>query len=342
MAKIGKGVGWPLTLTSGRNVNTGRRVSMKRVGYAIVIVALVGFVWFGRGGQGQDPETKICADMNGDRSVDISDAIYLLQNLFTGGPSPRCLATCEPPLEDVCGVINHLQQVVGESGVPLENRFVNEGQPDAVAPGMVHAGFYAGLDGDLLDGRHGADFALVAHSHPDLARADHTHPEIIAEINALKQRVHTLEGILSVEKQEVLGRLTIGATSQALDISGDVHLTGELAKDVTLVQGAEPEPRGTILHATPIAFGSINADGTLAHATPNVSCELIGSRYYIGVGINFAQANLISVVTPSELPQGGFAHAATRSGGRLEVIIFDSNDALTLRDFQFVVYQPNP
>jgi hypothetical protein len=34
-----------------------------------------------------------CADLNADGGVDLSDAVYLLQCLFTGGPCPEC----EPP-----------------------------------------------------------------------------------------------------------------------------------------------------------------------------------------------------------------------------------------------------
>lgn len=44
-------------------------------------------------GVAMDPSEAIrspCADLNGDETVNVSDAIYLLTNVFLGGPDPIC------------------------------------------------------------------------------------------------------------------------------------------------------------------------------------------------------------------------------------------------------------
>jgi hypothetical protein len=155
---------------------------MKRViGYAVVLAVAIGLVWAGslrRSGGEQSYQGRLdnqfCMDANGDGGVDISDAVGILSHLFLGStPAGSCVA----------------------QGFSPDERFVNEGQADAITPGMVQAGYYGRLDAGLLDGKDGADFALVAH----------THPETSDEINSLKQRVSELEGAL----RDVLPHLSV-------------------------------------------------------------------------------------------------------------------------------------
>lgn len=71
---------------------------MKKLG-AFLVVLVVGFVagrlspdWAsaeGTGGRG-GTSPPACKDLNGDGETDMSDAIYLLQWLYLGGPEPEC------------------------------------------------------------------------------------------------------------------------------------------------------------------------------------------------------------------------------------------------------------
>src|SRR5262245_27011902 len=62
----------------------------------IFVVVLVGaFAWHAsaRVGQGGGAPTSVCGDVNGYGRPDITDPIYTLSFLFTGGPAPApCLA----------------------------------------------------------------------------------------------------------------------------------------------------------------------------------------------------------------------------------------------------------
>lgn len=113
----GGGVSPPLD----REVGQRREGPMKKgIGYAVVLAGLVLMVWFGKwgrtGGQEQEQEGSehaVCGDLNGSGGKpDISDAVYLLNWLFVGGPNSQCLAACQPPLGDVCDEINALKQEI--------------------------------------------------------------------------------------------------------------------------------------------------------------------------------------------------------------------------------------
>jgi hypothetical protein len=87
---------------------------MNRIIFAVGFFAILGVAWLGIGGptmsQGQEEKRPLlCGDVNGDGSLDITDAIYTLQNLFCGGQGPKCLAACNPPMGDVCDEFKALQ-----------------------------------------------------------------------------------------------------------------------------------------------------------------------------------------------------------------------------------------
>ena len=69
--------------------------------FSLVLGAAVALGWFflqtfeegpahadGGGGQGQGAGVSGNGDVNGDNTIDLSDAIYLLAHLFQGGPAP--------------------------------------------------------------------------------------------------------------------------------------------------------------------------------------------------------------------------------------------------------------
>lgn len=115
---------------------------MKRTILAFGLGALSVAAWFGNTGKsgGQGVESGLsCGDANGDGSLDVSDAVYLLRHLFTGGPELRCLAACNPPLGAVCEELNALKERV--------------------------AALEQDQDADTLDRLDSTDFATANHTH---------------------------------------------------------------------------------------------------------------------------------------------------------------------------------
>lgn len=100
---------------------------MSRKTCAFVVSALVVFVWFGGSGrsrgQGQGvPTPFFCGDSNGDGQLDISDSVHTLNFLFMGGPEPQCaLASCTPPLGNICDEINELKARTADVSARVRN-----------------------------------------------------------------------------------------------------------------------------------------------------------------------------------------------------------------------------
>jgi formylglycine-generating enzyme required for sulfatase activity len=79
---------------------------MKKWGLTVLVVGLFLGTWILRGtgeaARGGGGTTPLCNDSNGDGRVDISDAVYLLSYLFTGGPDPvPCFAQGSIRAQDV-------------------------------------------------------------------------------------------------------------------------------------------------------------------------------------------------------------------------------------------------
>ncbi|MHC4617726.1 MAG: hypothetical protein ACYTEQ_08220 [Planctomycetota bacterium] len=127
----------------------------------------------------------------------------------------------------------------------------------------------------------------------------------------------------------VYGEATGGGTAGYFQ--GDLHVSGNITKAFT---------SGTSNRAAPIAYAFINADGTVASGTPNVSCSWNGStrRYQITIaGESYYDEGYITVVTPCTV---SFGPATGSIDGKLSVMLFDPGLGATQGKFQFVTYKP--
>ena len=64
------------------------------------------------GGQAPPPDDGHCADLNGDRQVNVSDAVYMLAYLFVGGETPVACAQTEDRLGRLEGLIAMLSDEI--------------------------------------------------------------------------------------------------------------------------------------------------------------------------------------------------------------------------------------
>ena len=119
-------------------------------------------------------------------------------------------------------------------------------------------------------------------------------------------------------------------TGGKLGVLGDIFVTGNLTKEYTV---------GTRNNATPVAFGTINSDGTVATATPNVSSawNATSSLYEITIaGVNYAVGDYVT--TASALSVGTAAISA--GSNKLYVLVRNSAGTLSQIGFSFVTYKP--
>jgi hypothetical protein len=121
--------------------------------------------------------------------------------------------------------------------------------------------------------------------------------------------------------------------SEKLDVSGNIHLTGEIKKDVT---------GGTMNRATPIAYAFINSDGTVASGTPNVSCtwDAGSAQYEITIDGEYYEDSLyVTVAATSRSP--GVVEIRDSGSGTFYVRIYRvTTGSLEHWPFQFVTYKP--
>lgn len=118
----------------------------------------------------------------------------------------------------------------------------------------------------------------------------------------------------------------------AADFSGDIRLDGDFIKSYA---------SSSFDLATPIAYGFINANGTIANGTPNFSAtwNSTATRYEIEIdNEDYFFNEYITVVTPT----AASVSARTSSGtGRLFVYIQSTDTAAEQQsNFQFVTYKP--
>tara|TARA_R110002124_G_scaffold106189_1_gene257761 strand:+ start:182 stop:1447 length:1266 start_codon:yes stop_codon:yes gene_type:complete len=116
-------------------------------------------------------------------------------------------------------------------------------------------------------------------------------------------------------------------------VSGDLDLTGRL-----LLSGEVQHPNTEFANVIPIAYGSVNANGTVAGGTGNFTASVLNNVYTINVvSKTLLRGNTsVSVIANTST----FRNAnATFNNGNLEVHLFTSTFTKVPSDFQFTIYQ---
>jgi len=131
----------------------------------------------------------------------------------------------------------------------------------------------------------------------------------------------------------------VGGNGICFDGEGDLRVTGEITKNYG---NGSPS-----FHRTgPIAYATINLDGTVAAGTPNVSSawNLPNQRYEITItGETYSTVTHVTTVTPiaNGLSEALFATTGS-GGGQLRIRIMSSSTGTVgqQKPFHFVVYKP--
>ncbi len=148
-------------------------------------------------------------------------------------------------------------------------------------------------------------------------------------------------GFPTIEAANTAGT-AIRATSTSglcFDGEGDLRITGDFTKNYG---NGSPS-----FHRTgPIAYATINSDGTVAAGTPNVSSvwNLPNQRYEITItGETYDTSTYVTTVTPVAIAPADTLFANTSSGGGQLRVKINSSSAGTVgqqKPFHFVVYKP--
>jgi len=132
----------------------------------------------------------------------------------------------------------------------------------------------------------------------------------------------------------------MSSNGMCFDGVGDLRVTGEITRNYG--NGAPSFHR-----TAPIAYATINSDGTVAAGTPNVSSawNVPNLRYEITItGETYAATTHVTTVTPvaSGLPEALFATTGSGGDGKLRIRIMSSSTGTTglQKPFQFIVYRP--
>lgn len=124
-----------------------------------------------------------------------------------------------------------------------------------------------------------------------------------------------------------------------VDIDGNSSFAGDIQAGGKIIQSYAP---GTTDLATPIAYGYINFNGTVANGTPNISAvwNAASSRYEIEISDEaYFFSSYVTVVTPTSV---NVIARTSSAGGRL-IVDFRSTTTQTLvqSNFQFVTFKPD-
>jgi hypothetical protein len=124
-------------------------------------------------------------------------------------------------------------------------------------------------------------------------------------------------------------------SGRAGEFQGDVAVSGKLTRKFSASSA-------TLSQATPIAYGSVGADGTLASAasTPNVtSTRTATGNYRITIaGETYLFSSYVTVV--NAVSSSARIVTTNSVSGDLLVNVFDAAGVATNDNFQFVVYKP--
>jgi len=119
-----------------------------------------------------------------------------------------------------------------------------------------------------------------------------------------------------------------GYPSEKLDVAGNAHIAGKITS-------------GDAKVSLPIAYGVINADGSIYSATSNVSCSWnsTNSRYELGfTGESYFFRDFVTTV---QSVGDDLIFTSTNSlSGKLLVKLFDTSGSNIQNTFNFVVYKP--
>lgn len=126
------------------------------------------------------------------------------------------------------------------------------------------------------------------------------------------------------------GNVGIGINfpTEKLDVAGNAHIAGKITSGDSKV-------------SLPIAYGVINADGSVQSATSNVGCSWNANSMRYEISISGETYHLLDYVTTVEPIGEDPVMTSTNSvSGKLLVIVFNSSGSKTQNLFHFVVYKP--
>jgi hypothetical protein len=136
-------------------------------------------------------------------------------------------------------------------------------------------------------------------------------------------------------RADAFGTGVAGEFNGKVALNGNVELKGNLSKKFS-------SGSATFSQATPIAYGSVNENGTLAGGTPNVTTSKNTSGSYNIVIDGETYAFGTHMVTTTAISGGSIRTAAVRdgTGGGFNVLTYDSSASQIDTKFHFVVYKP--
>ena len=145
-----------------------------------------------------------------------------------------------------------------------------------------------------------------------------------------------------------LGRVGIGQSSPAemQDINGNMYALGTIDVNIKLI-AANLEISGTITKPaistaalTPLCYGSVNADGTIRSATPNVTVTKISSAFY-SITCSGIDANCMILVTAAN--ERHVCNGSFETANKATITTFRDNSnsppSGSSSDFCFVIYK---
>ena len=145
-----------------------------------------------------------------------------------------------------------------------------------------------------------------------------------------------------------LGRVGIGQSSPAemLDINGNMYALGTIDVNIKLI-AANLEISGTITKPaistaalTPLCYGSVNADGTIRSATPNVTVTKTSSAFY-SITCSGIDANCMILVTAAN--ERHVCNGSFETANKATITTFRDNSnsppSGSSSDFCFVIYK---
>jgi hypothetical protein len=133
-------------------------------------------------------------------------------------------------------------------------------------------------------------------------------------------------------RADAFGSGVAGEFNGRVALNGNVELKGNLSKKFS-------SSSATFSQATPIAYGSVNADGSIAGGTPNLTVTRTAQGTYNIVidGETYAFGTQMVTVTPMAQRM---ISVADGTGGGFKLTTFDAGSNQSDVGFTFMVYKP--